>query len=191
VLLSLLALTGSAAADWPQWRAQSRRQGHISKPGNWPSSYQKGPVPVFDGALRQPCRRSAPTSSRGNYDGEVLRCLDLGYRKENLHRRMLPFPPRSRTFLGPRSSPAVAEGTGVQLAPRARCTASTPPPASAGNQDDFKSWPRFFSASSPLIVDGLCIASSAGKTARIAMTSRRRGEIESPPELPTAYRSPL
>jgi outer membrane protein assembly factor BamB len=66
-------------------------------------------------------------------------------------------------FQGPRCSPAVADGKVVTLGVRGTLSCLD---AAKGKvlwrKDDFKSWPQFFTSSSPLIVDGLCIAELGG-----------------------------
>ena len=63
-----------------------------------------------------------------------------------------------------RSSPAVGEGKVVTYGARGTLSCLD---AATGKKlwrkDDFGSWPRFFTSSSPLIVDGLCIAQLGGE----------------------------
>jgi outer membrane protein assembly factor BamB len=76
-----------------------------------------------------------------------------------------PATPPAQSFSGPRASPAVAEGKVVTFGTRGILTCYD---AASGKQlwrkDDFKgSWPPFFTSSSPLIVDGVCIVQLGGK----------------------------
>lgn len=65
---------------------------------------------------------------------------------------------------GPRSSPAVADGKVVTLGVSGVLSCLD---AESGKllwrKDPYKSWPQFFAASSPIIVDNQCIAQLGGR----------------------------
>ncbi len=66
---------------------------------------------------------------------------------------------------GPRSSPAVIEGKVLTLGVRGTLSCLE---AATGKvlwrKDEYPGWPKFFTAMSPLVVDGLCIAQLGGPT---------------------------
>jgi outer membrane protein assembly factor BamB len=101
---------------------------------------------------------------------EVARCLDAATGKEiwqDKYEAQPSTPPgsgRNNEFVGPRSSPTVAEGKVVTLGVRGTLSCFD---AATGKllwrKDDFKgTWPKFFTSSSPIVVDGLCIAQLGG-----------------------------
>jgi outer membrane protein assembly factor BamB len=71
---------------------------------------------------------------------------------------------RAGEFVGPRSSPTVADGKVVTLGQRGTLSCLD---AATGKKlwrkDDIKGLPRFFTSSSPLITNGLCIAQLGGQ----------------------------
>jgi outer membrane protein assembly factor BamB len=98
----------------------------------------------------------------------VLRALDAGNGKE-IWKDEYPTEGSTRPsqdFNGPRSSPAVAHGKVVTLGVRGilSCVDATTGKM-VWRKDDFKSWPMFYTSSSPLIADGLVIAQLGGERA--------------------------
>src|SRR5207249_3489491 len=91
---------------------------------------------------------------------EVIRCLKADDGKEVWSDKYESGPATGPAggFPGPRCSPAVADGKVVTLGVRGILSCYD---AAKGKKlwrkDDFKSYPGFFTSSSPLIVDGLCI----------------------------------
>src|SRR5437764_5542747 len=166
-MLVALALDRSAAADWPQWRGQNRdaKVSDFKPPSTWPTELtKKWSVPVGDGAATPALVGDRLYVFTRSDDGEILRCLDATTGKEIWQQTYEAQPSTDPGgFRGPRSSPAVAEGKVVTISARGALNCFD---AASGkplwSKDDFKSWPRFFSASSPLIVDGLCIAQLRG-----------------------------
>ena len=74
--------------------------------------------------------------------------------------------PAAAQHSGPRSSPAVADGKVVTLGVGGVLSCVD---AATGKllwrKDDFSgAWPRFYTASSPIITDGLCIAQLGGES---------------------------
>ena len=72
---------------------------------------------------------------------------------------------RARQHAGPRSSPAVADGKVVTFGVTGILTCWN---AADGKQlwqkKDATTWPRFYTGSSPLMVDGMCVAQVGGDT---------------------------
>src|SRR5437588_3556105 len=196
-LAVLLLASGSALADWPQWRGPNRdaKVSDFKAPSTWPSELtKKWSVPVGDGAATPALvgNRLYVLSREG--DGEVLRCLDAANGKE-IWKQTYEAQPSTDPggFRGPRSSPAIADGKVVTISARGALNCFD---AASGkplwSKDDFKSWPRFFSASSPLIVDGLCIAQLGGASGAVVAYDLATGaEKWKIAELPTTYASPV
>src|SRR6266542_3521342 len=96
---------------------------------------------------------------------EVVRCLAVADGKElwaDKYEAQAAADPGG--FKGPRSSPTVADGKVVTLGVRGTLTCFD---AAKGKvlwrKDDFSgAWPKFFTASSPIVTGGLCIAQLGG-----------------------------
>jgi outer membrane protein assembly factor BamB len=169
-LIALFALvTDALAQDWPQWRGPGRdaRVAGFVPPKAWPKELaQKWKVTVGQG--------DAAPSLVGNQlfifarqeGSEVTLCLDAATGKElwsdKIEAQAISGPASGHA--GPRSSPAVADGKVVTLGVRGTVSCFE---AATGKKlwrkDDFQAWPQFFTSSSPLIVDGRCIAQLGGK----------------------------
>jgi outer membrane protein assembly factor BamB len=164
-------LSLASAADWPQWRGPHRdgRVAEFTAPPSWPKALtQKWKVAVGNGD-------ASPSLAGGKLyvftrqgEDEVLRCLDAATGNEVWQDKYAAQPatqPAGGPHAGPRASPTVADGKVVTFG--ARGTLSCLDAATgqvAWRKDDFKGyWPQFFTASSPIIVDGLCVAQLGGK----------------------------
>lgn len=172
----LLALACAAAAsatfatadDWPQWRGPNR-DGKVTgfkAPATWPSDLaQKWKVAVGEG-VSTPALVDGKLYVFSRQEGsEVLRCLEAASGKELWQERYesLGATGPASGFSGPRSSPTVAEGKVVTIGVRGVISCLD---AASGKlvwrKDDFKSYPRFHPSSSPIIMNGLCIAQLGG-----------------------------
>ncbi len=171
LVLSLVAsAVGSwaVAQDWPQWRG-SNRDATVSgfqAPATWPPELtQKWRVAVGEG-VSTPALVGARFYVFSRQEGhEITRCLDVAtgeelwqdkYETAEINGAALRFASRS----GPRCSPSVTDGKVVTLGVQGTLSCLD---AATGNvlwrNTDFEgSVPRFFPSSSPIIVDGLCIA---------------------------------
>lgn len=171
VFLILILACGipANAQDWPQWRGPNRdaKATGIHAPATWPKTLtKKWQVKVGDGVATPALVDGKLYVFTRQDDKEILRCLDAatgnevwqqGYESEAARGPAGSFP-------GPRSSPTVAEGKIVTLGVRGILTCRD---AATGKQlwrkDELaKSWPQFFTSSSPIVVDGLCIAQLGG-----------------------------
>jgi outer membrane protein assembly factor BamB len=163
-----LASLPLAAADWPQWRGLNRdgKVEGFTAPTAWPTELtKKWDVEVGDG-----CATPALVGERlyvhaREGGDEVLRCLDAATGKEiwrDKHTTQGSTDPGR--FVGPRSSPAVAEGKVVTLGARGMLICCD---AESGkrlwSKDEIRGWPQFFVSSSPIIVDGMAIAQVGGQ----------------------------
>jgi outer membrane protein assembly factor BamB len=177
-IVAAIVLTGpgpgtstSYADDWPQWRGPNRdaKATGFTAPKTWPKELtKKWKVTVG--------KSDATPALVGDklyvfaFDGtnEVLRCLDATTGKETWQEKYETkgaTAPAAGPHEGPRSSPAVADGKVVTLGVRG--VLSCFDAASGKNlwrKDEFKGyWPQFYTSSSPIIVDGLCVAQLGGK----------------------------
>ncbi len=167
-LALLLGAARAGAQDWPQWRGPHRdgKATGFTAPKTWPKELtEKWRTTVGNGVATPALvgdKLFVFTREGGN---EIIRCLNAAdgkevwsdkYEAEGATGPASPFP-------GPRCSPAVADGKVATLGVRGTLSCLD---AAKGEvvwrKDDFKSWPQFFTSSSPLIVDGLCIAQLGG-----------------------------
>lgn len=166
--LAALALS-SSAQDWPQWRGPNRdaKATGFTAPKTWPKELaSKWKVAVGEG-VATPALAGDKLYVFARQDGnEVLRCLEAATGKEiwqDKYESMGATGPAA-SYSGPRSSPVVANGKVVTLGVRGVLSCLD---AATGKllwrKDDFKSYPRFHPASSPMVVNGLCIAQLGGQ----------------------------
>lgn len=166
----LLAATVNCARaqDWPQWRGTNRdARATFTAPKTWPKELtQKWKVTVGDG-VATPSLVSDKLYVFARQDGrEILRCLEAASGKELWQEKYdaLGATGPAASFSGPRCSPTVADGKVVTLGVRGVLSCLD---AASGKllwrKDDFPgALPRFFTSSSPLIADGLCVAEVGG-----------------------------
>jgi outer membrane protein assembly factor BamB len=155
--------------DWPQWRGPDR-DGHaaFTAPQAWPKTLTgKWHVQVGSGD-------SSPVLvgdrvyifARVGAD-EITQCLsaaDGSVIWTDKHPVSPIAGPASRDHSGPRATPAVGEGKLVTLGVDGTLSClDAVTGAVAWRHDEIKGTPRFFTASSPLIADGLAIAQLGGE----------------------------
>ncbi len=175
VVGGLVLMSGDRAGgqDWPQWRGPNRdaKASGFQAPATWPKELtKKWSVPVGNGV-------STPSLADGKLivfsrqdDNEVVRCLSAATGDELWKDE---YPARRPTggasgFPGPRSSPTLMNGKAVTLGVDGTLTCYD---INSGRQlwrkagkDDFDGdLPMFFAASSPIVVDGMCIAQLGGQ----------------------------
>jgi outer membrane protein assembly factor BamB len=169
----LLAISASSALaqDWPQWRGANRdaKASGFTAPKTWPKELtQKWKVTVGLGdATPALVGNKLYVFVRQDTD-EVIRCLDAANGKEvwseKYDAQQVSGPASQHS--GPRSSPTVAEGKVVTLGVGGVLSCVD---AAKGKlvwrKDDFSgAWPKFYTASSPIITGGLCIAQLGGES---------------------------
>jgi outer membrane protein assembly factor BamB len=172
LILGCLASTmagGAWAQDWPQWRGPNRdaKAAGFKAPKAWPKELkQQWKTEVGEG-VATPALVGDKLFVFSRQDGnEVLRCLNAADGKEHWQDKYesLGASGPASGFSGPRSSPAVADGKVVTLGVRGMISCLE---AASGKKlwrkDDFKAWPGFHPSSSPIIVDGLCVAQLGGR----------------------------
>ncbi|HIJ53394.1 MAG TPA: PQQ-like beta-propeller repeat protein [Planctomycetes bacterium] len=157
------------AQDWPQWRG-ANRDGKVSgfkAPRKWPKELtQKWKVTVGSGDATPALVGDRLYVFTRQGDDEVTLCLKTGDGKEvwrNKYAAQAVTGAAAR-HPGPRSSPAVANGKVVTLGVGGVVSCLD---ATSGKlvwrKDPFpKVVPRFFTAMSPIIVDGMAIAHLGG-----------------------------
>ena len=159
------------AQDWPQWRGANRdaRVTGFTVPGSWPEELtQKWKITVGEGTDSTPAlvgdRLYVFTRVGGE---EVLLCLNADTGKEiwKDSYEAAANVSADRAHPGPRSSPAVSGGMVVTFGISGALSCLD---AASGDlkwrKNDFPgSLPRFNTAMSPVIVDGLCIGQFGGQ----------------------------
>ena len=160
----------ACAQDWPQWRG-ANRDGKVTgftAPQTWPKALTqkwKATVGLGDATPALVGDRLYVFARQG--EDEVTLCLNAADGKElwqNKYAVAAISGPDSREHSGPRSSPAVAEGKIVTLGVWGNLACLD---AATGKElwrkDEFpKVTPRFHTAMSPLIVDGMAVAHLGG-----------------------------
>jgi outer membrane protein assembly factor BamB len=170
VCAALLGVGAARAQDWPQWRGPNRdgKATGFTAPKTWPKELmEKWKVKVGEGVATPALVGDKLYVFSRESGSEVIRCLDAGTGKEvwkdSYEARGVTGP--ASGFSGPRCSPAVADGKVVTLGVHGKLSCYD---AASGkklwSKDDVKGEPRFAVASSPIIVDGLCIAQLGGES---------------------------
>jgi len=169
----LLAISTSCALaqDWPQWRGANRdaKATGFTAPKTWPKELtQKWKVTVGLGdATPALVGNKLYVFARQDAD-EVIRCLDTANGKElwqEKYAAQAASGPAAQ-HSGPRSSPAVADGKVVTIGVGGvlYCVDAVMGKL-LWRKDDFSgAWPKFFTASSPIVTGGLCIAQLGGES---------------------------
>jgi outer membrane protein assembly factor BamB len=171
----ILSITGRAfAQDWPQWRGPGRdgKATGFTAPQTWPKALiQKWKTPIGLGDTT-PALVGGKLYAFGRQDAdEIVTCIDATTGKilwqEKYPAQFVVTGPSAR-HPGPRSSPAVADGTVCTLGVGGILSCLDGATGklvwrkqSATDYLDIQS--RFESSMSPLVVDGLCIVYIGGK----------------------------
>jgi outer membrane protein assembly factor BamB len=167
----LACTTCSFAQDWPQWRGLNRdgKVAGFRPPASWPKELtKKWQVTVGDG-VATPALVGDKLYVFARQDGEeVLRCFEAATGKElwedqEKYKASAPTGGASG-FPGPRSSPTVANGKVVTLGASGilSCLDAASGKLLWRNNDFRDVVPMFFTSSSPLVVDNLCVAQLGG-----------------------------
>jgi outer membrane protein assembly factor BamB len=167
--LTLLAASIAPGQDWPQWRGVNRdaRATSFKAPATWPKALtEKWKVTVGNGVATPALVGDKLYVFARRDNDEVTACLDANTGKE-IWTDKYPAKPATgpaQGFPGPRSSPTAAGGRVVTFGVRGNLSCLD---AATGKEvwrkDDFpNSLPRFFTSSSPILANGLCIAQLGG-----------------------------
>jgi outer membrane protein assembly factor BamB len=171
----LLAAAAARGDDWPQWRGPNRdaKGAGYTAPASWPAELTKKWSVAAGNSDATPALVGDKIYDTGR-DGanEITRCLELATGKE-LWKDSIPAPSvtgADNGHAGPRSSPAVAGdkvvtfGVGATLSCLDTATGKVLWRKQAA-QEGYAALPRFHTAASPLIVDGLVITHLGNDTA--------------------------
>jgi outer membrane protein assembly factor BamB len=171
VIVALLSANCVCAQDWPQWRGPNRdaKATGFKAPATWPKELtKKWKVTVGGGDASQALAGDKLYVFARVDPDEVIRCLDAATGKEIWQDKYEASPattPGGKPHEGPRSTPAVAEGKVVTLGVRGKLSCYD---AATGKKlwqkEEIQGYPKFYTASSPIIVDGLCIAQLGGSS---------------------------
>jgi outer membrane protein assembly factor BamB len=169
VVLTFACGISAVAQDWPQWRGPNRdaKATGFHAPATWPKTLaKKWQVKVGDAVATPALVGGKLYVFTRQHENEILRCLDAFTGDEVWHQEYASAAAQGAAggFPGPRSSPTVAQGKIVTLGVRGILTCRD---AATGKQlwqkeDLAKAWPQFFTSSSPIVVDGMCIAQLGG-----------------------------
>ncbi len=168
IAASCLVLAGVSRAsgqDWPQWRGANRdaKATGFTPPKTWPKELtQKWKITVGSGDATPALvgdRLYVFTRQEGD---EVVSCLDASTGKEvwtDKYAVAAIGGPDAAVHGGPRSSPTVAEGKVVTLgvSGTVSCLDAASGAVKWRKNDYPEAWPRFHTATSPIVADGLCI----------------------------------
>jgi outer membrane protein assembly factor BamB len=167
VLGMLLLASRAPAQDWPQWRGPNR-DNHVTgftAPTMWPKElHKKWSVKVGEG-VSSPVLVGDKLYVFGRPDGnsgeEVTLCLDANTGKQIWeHKSPAPDVKGAATrfqVAGTRSTPAVGDGKVCTLGVGGLVTCLDAATGKLVWSKDTKSKPLFYTSSSPLISDGMCI----------------------------------
>ncbi len=172
----LLGAVSVWAQDWPQWRGPNRdnKAAGFTPPQSWPKTLTKKWRVTVGAGDSSPVLVGDKVYVFGRQGGdEVTLCLDAANGKELWRDKYATQPadfPAGGIHAGPRATPAVAEGKVCTQGVRGVVSCLD---ANTGKvvwrKDTWpkaaKPLPRFFTSSSPLIVDGMCIVFARALTA--------------------------
>lgn len=173
VIASCLVLVCSISVfgqDWPQWRGPNRdaKVTKFAVPDKWPTELiQKWKITVGLGDATPALVGDKLYVFARQGDQEVILCLNTSDGNE-LWRDDYQAPaisgPSARQHSGPRSSPAVAEGKIVTIGVTGIVSCVDAAGKMLWRKDIFPgAWPRFYTSSSPIIVDGMAIVHLGGE----------------------------
>jgi outer membrane protein assembly factor BamB len=201
LLIFTFAEAHVSAADWPQWRGPSRDgKAEFKVPATWPKELtKKWQVTVGDG-VSTPALAGGKLYVFNRENGkEVARCLDAATGKElwqdlEAYEVATVSGPASG-YIGPRSSPVVADGKVITYGVRGTLSCfDTGSGKLLWRKDSTPdAWPMFFTSSSPLIENGVCIAQTGGQKdgAIVALDLAKGGEKWKWTGDGSAYSSPI
>jgi outer membrane protein assembly factor BamB len=174
VIAGGMVLLGAAyvyGQDWPQWRGPNRddKASSFTAPATWPKELaEKWKITVGQGDSSPALVGDRLYVFARQGDDEVTLCLNAADGQEiwrDKYPAKAPSGPSAAVHSGPRSSPAVAEGKVVTLGVNGVLSCLD---AATGKElwrkDVYPNIvPQFYTAMSPMIADGLCIAQLGGK----------------------------
>jgi outer membrane protein assembly factor BamB len=170
VTLIIIGTTDSFSQDWPQWRgiARDSKVTGFKAPSAWPAELkQEWKVQVGFGDATPVLAEKMIYLNTRQGEEEVVLCLDATTGKE-LWKYKYPsiaVTGPAGSHPGPRSTPSVANGKVVTFGASAilSCLDAKTGKIIWKRENPANAVPEFFTAMSPLIVDGLCFAHVGAK----------------------------
>ena len=166
----LVGATCAMAQDWPQWRGADRsgKVTGFTAPQAWPKELkQQWKVAVGTGDATPALVGDKLYTFTRQGDDEVIACLNAADGKEVWKDKYAAqaVSGAAARHPGPRSSPAVAEGKVVTLGVGGvvSCLDAAGGKVAWRNSDFTKAVPMFFTAVSPILVDGMAVVYLGGK----------------------------
>jgi outer membrane protein assembly factor BamB len=164
-----LSLCAVKAQDWPQWRGPNRdgkTTARFAVPANWPASLtKKWDITIGSGVANPSLVGNRLYVIGREGENEVVRCLDAAtsdeiWKASYASTEPTGFGAGNGRFVGPRSTPTVANGYVNTLSANGLLSTFD---AGTGQlkwrKDEFVGKvPTFYTSSSPLVTDGMCIA---------------------------------
>jgi outer membrane protein assembly factor BamB len=171
VIVGFALVFGSAASaqDWPQWRGPNRdaKVAGFKAPATWPKELTKKWKKSVGEGLASPALVGDKIYVFTRQGGdEVITCLNASDSKEVWTDKYAAEQVRgvaaggkkgSESFTGPRSSPAVGEGKVCTFGVAGIVSCLDAAKGTKLWRKDTKAKPMFFTSTSPIIADGLCI----------------------------------
>ena len=165
VALVILSTTNIYSQDWPQWRGISR-DGKVTgfkAPATWPTELTQvwkinvgwgDGTPVLSGGKMYLLTRQGTD--------EVIMCLDAATGKElwkNSYAATAVAGPSASAHPGPRSTPAISNGKVVTFGVSGilSCVNAADGKLLWRKENATNAWPQFYTGTSPLLTDGMCI----------------------------------
>ena len=166
--VALLRASGVSAADWPQWRGPNRdnKVAGFTAPATWPKELtQKWKTTVGLGDASPALVGDKVYVFTRQGEEEVTSCLDAasGTEKWKDKYAAVAVAGPAGGHPGPRSSPVVAEGKVCTLGVGGVLSCLDAATGKVVWRKDSKAWPDFYTSSSPIIVEGKCIAHLGGR----------------------------
>lgn len=174
--LIVAILPRSIAQDWSQWRG-SNQDGSISgfiAPEQWPDNMKKSWSAVVGEGDASPALVDGKIYVFSRQENqEIIRCLDAksGTELWKSAYDSIELKGAARSHSGPRSSPAIAEGKVVTLgvAGVLTCFDAENGKVLWRKHELPDQHPDYYTSSSPMIVDGLCVVQLGGKESGIIL----------------------
>jgi len=165
VTLFVLGSSVSLCQDWPQWRGMNRdsKVTGLKVPAAWPAELrQEWKVTVGSGDATPVIVGNKIYLNTRQGDQEDILCLDAATGKElwkTTYPSMVVTGPSASQHPGPRGTPAVSNGKIVTFGAAGilSCLDATTGKLIWRKDNPTNAYPAFFTGTSPLIVDGLCI----------------------------------
>jgi outer membrane protein assembly factor BamB len=181
----LLGACGLAAQDWPQWRGPNRdnKLTGFAAPKAWPKALTaRWKVTVGFGSASPALvgdRLYVFTRQQGE---EVITCLNVATGETVWQDKYVAVAMRQPAYSmggtagGPRSSPAVAGGKVCTFGIGGVLSCLDAATGRVAWRKDTKAWPRWYTRTSPLMVDGLCLVYVGGDQGALTAYDLASGE---------------